>query len=364
MEKKKFQISHFLVFSVIHSIQLGVGVFGFQRIIMESAGNDAWIAVITAALLMNLIIWFMYMLLNRHKKDLVDIHKELFGKWIGGFFSLIWVAYWILIAITVLRTYLEVVQVWVYPTINILIFSLFMLGLTYYCVTGGFRIVAGISFLGIVIPFYIFFTFLFPLEYTNFRNFLPFFNHSISDLAVATKDMILTYIGPSTLLMFYPYIKNPEKSQKWAHLGNFISLALYLYILIISIGFFSEKQVSQHIWATLSMWKIVELPFVERIEYIGITSWILIILPNLCMSVWASKKGIEKIFNLKSKTAIILILLIVLLSTVLIRGREAVQFINTYIGDFAIYIVFVYLPFLAILSFIITKVRRAKGAKS
>lgn len=363
VEKKELQISHFLTFFLIHSVQVGVGVLGFQATIMRSAGNDSWIAVLAAGILVNVIIWFMYLLLNKHKKDLIDIHKDLFGKWVGGILSLIWIFYWVLIGIIVLRGYIEIVQVWVFPMINIVMFSIIIIVLVYYCVSGGFRIVAGISFLGVVIPAYIFLTFIFPIEFANFRNLLPIWNHSMKELTIASKDMMLSYLGFSTLFMFYPYIKNPKKSQKWAHFGNLLSVGIYLFILVITIGFFSEKQVSTQIWPTLSMWKIVELPFVERFEYIGITSWILIILPNICLSVWAATKGVQKIFTIKPRKVVVFLVLIVLCSTIAIRGRENIEMMNKIMSYLGVCLVFLYVPLLTLLSFLISKIRRRKSEK-
>ncbi|WP_102275238.1 GerAB/ArcD/ProY family transporter [Cytobacillus massiliigabonensis] len=364
MEKKELQISPFLVFFIIHAVQVGVGVLGFQRLIMKSAGNDSWMVVLAAGLMVNIVIWLMYVLLNRYQKDIIEIQKELFGKWIGSLISLIWIIYWLMIGIVTLRTYIEIVEVWMFPTINTYMFCLIFIILVYYCVVGGFRIVTGLSFFGVCIPFYLFFTFFFPVEFAHFRNLLPIWNHSIKEIALSTKDMFLSYLGFSTLLMYYPYIKHPKQSQKWAHLGNLLTAVIYLFILIITIGFFSEKQVSKQIWATLSLWKIVEMPFVERFEYIGITSWVLIILPNICFSVWASTKGIQKIFKLKPKKVAVVILGILFCSTVAVEGRENIDLLNNSMSYLGLCLVFIYLPSLTIISFFISKIRRGKVEKS
>lgn len=363
MEKRELQVSPFLVFFIIHAVQVGVGVLGFQRVIMKSAGNDAWMVVLAAGMMVSFIIWLMYVLLNRHQKDIVQIQKDLFGKWVGGAISLIWIIYWLLIGIVTLRNYIEIVEVWMFPTINIYMFSLIFIILVYYCVTGGFRVVTGLSFLGVCIPFYLFFTFFFPVEFAHFRNLLPIWNHSIKDLTFPIKDMFLGYLGFSTLLMYYPYIKHPKKSQKWAQLGNLLTAVIYLFILIITIGFFSEKQVSKQIWATLSLWKIVEMPFVERFEYIGITSWVLIILPNICFSVWASTKGIQKIFNLKPKRVALVLLSILFCTTVAIQSRWAITLLSKIMSFLGLSLVLIYIPLLTLISFFISKMRRGKLEK-
>ncbi|MBP2239657.1 spore germination protein (amino acid permease) [Cytobacillus eiseniae] len=364
MEKKELQISPFLVFFLIHSVQVGVGVLGFQRVIMKSAGNDAWMAVIAGGIMVSAVIWYMYLLLNRHQKNLIDIHKILFGKWIGNTFSFIWICYWLLSGIVVLRSYIEVVEVWVFPTINIFMFALIFMILIYYCVSGGFRIVTGLSFFGVVIPFYIFFTFFFPIEYAHFQNLLPVWNHTIKEMSVATKDMVLGYLGISTLLMYYPYIKQAKKSQKWAQLGHLLTVTIYLIIIIISIGFYSEEQIAKEIWATLSLWKIVKMPFVERFEYIGITSWVIIILPNICLPLWAATKGIQQIFNTKPKKILIMLLFILFCAMISIRGRDNINLLNEYMSKFGIILLFTYLPFITIISFFVMKRRREKLEKN
>ncbi|MCR8869548.1 spore germination protein [Peribacillus frigoritolerans] len=89
MNDKSDQISPFLVFFLIVKIQIGVGVLGFQRIIIQSAGHDAWMAVIISGVVFSLGIWGMYKLLNRQDMDLIGIQKRLFGKWLGGLLNII-----------------------------------------------------------------------------------------------------------------------------------------------------------------------------------------------------------------------------------------------------------------------------------
>lgn len=358
MEKIELQISPFLAFFMIHSIQVGVGVLGFQRIIIKSVGNDAWMAVIFASVVVSGVIWMLYKLLNRHQKDIIAINQEFFGKWIGNSISFIWIFNWIILAVTILRSFIEIVQVWVFPTINIYIFAFFFILLTYSAVIGGFRIVAGICLLGIVIPFYLFLTFFFPFEFTYMRNLLPVWNHTFKEMGMGMKDMTLSYLGFSTLLMYYPFIRNAKKSLKWALLGNFATTAIYLFLIIVTIGFYSEGQIAQHIWATLSMWKIVELPFVERFEYIGITSWCLIILPNLCLSVWAASQALQKITKFKPKFIVIVILMIVYSMTVIVEGRAAINALNNYMAILGVALLIGYIPLLNIISLYFSKKRR------
>ncbi|WP_223701217.1 GerAB/ArcD/ProY family transporter [Sutcliffiella deserti] len=354
------QVSPYFVFFLFHSVQVGVGILGFQRSVVTKAGNDSWIAVVVAGIGVHLIIWISYQLLNRAKMDLIDIHKFMFGKWIGNFFNLIWVIYFSFVGITILYSYFEVIRVWMFPELSVFLMMIFFGVLILYTVFGGFRTVAGICFLGVVIPSYLILTFLFPIPYSDFLSLLPVWNHSLTDIAAASQEMTLSYLGFSTLLLYYPFIKEAKKSQKWAHGGALLTLFSYLLIIVISLSYFSEEQLTNQKWATLTLWKIVEMPVVERFEYIGIASWALIILPNVCLAFWAASRGMKKIFNMKQKHAIIGILVLTFLSGYFFREREHITFLSSWTTKMGFYSEFVYIPILFLLYLIITKIRRKK----
>ena len=77
--------------------------------------------------------------------DLMNIHTTCFGKWIGKIFPYA-AAYLLLFCLTVLRTYIEVIQVWVFPTIKPWKLTFLFLLVAYYIIRGGFRSVTGICF--------------------------------------------------------------------------------------------------------------------------------------------------------------------------------------------------------------------------
>lgn len=357
--KEHHKISPFLVFYLVHTMQVGVGVMGFQRIVAKEVENDAWISVLIAGLSLHFIIFIMYKILLKENGDIISIHKRLFGKWLGGLLSWILVFYFIAMSITVLRTYIEVVQVWMFPDLNNWVFGFVFLLLVYNCLSGGFKVVAGISFFGVVLPFYLLLTMFFPLYHGHFRDLLPILNHSVSELYAGTKGASLPYLGFSTLLLYFPFIKDPAKSHKWAQGGHFLTVLIYVIVMIATIVFFSPNQLEKTIWATLTTWKIAEMPFVERFEYIGIATWALVILPNICITVWAGGRGIRRLTNVSQRniTIPILLLILILIANSLLRERENIDFLNRSISNIGFYMTFVYIPLLYLIQLIVLKVR-------
>lgn len=358
---ERYQVSHFLVFYLIHSLQFGIGVLGYQRIIAEKAGRDSWISVILSGFLVHISLWMIYRILRGSNGNIVSVHKDIFGKWIGGVLSVLLAVYFSMLAITVVRTYIEIVEVWMFPDINVWLFSFILFVLVFYIISGGFRVVTGICFFGVLLPIYLLLTFLFPLQFSDIRNLLPIFNHSIKDIALSTKDMSLTILGFEALLIYYPFIKNREKSKKWAHFAAAFTTLIYTYINIITIIYFSEEQLAKNVWATLTIWKIIELPFVERFEYIGIANWIIIILPNICLALWCASRCLKDTFRINQKYSLFFLLIIIYLIVNFLETREQVSLMNDITGQVGFYMMFVYIPFIFLLN---TVIRKIKGRKA
>jgi hypothetical protein len=111
-----------------------------------------------------------------------------------------------------------------------------------------------------------------------------------------------------------------------------------------AIIFFSTGQLEKNIWATLTVWKAIELPFVERFEYIGIAAWCLVILPNLCLGVWCSSRLWKELFHVKQKNAVYIVLAVIFLAIQCLNTRDLVNLFNDFINKIGFYFLVAYIP--------------------
>lgn len=342
------------MFFLIHSSQTGIGILNYQRKLIEGAGHDAWQSILLTGLSMHLVIGMMYSVLKHSEEgDLISINKSLFGKLIGHTLSLFFVGYLALSATTVIRTYIEILQVWVFPMIHTWELTLLMLVVIYYIVSGGFRIVTGISFWGVLIPSFLLLTVVIPLKYAHWNNLLPLFNHDVFELLESAKASTLIYIGFESLFLYYPFVKNADKSAKWAHLAILYTTILYLLITIISLVYFSQGQLKHAVWATLVLTKIYQMPFIERFEYIFIFTWCFVILPPICISIWGFTRGIKRIFNIKPKTSLIFVIILIFCISLMINNRIEVDTLGNITSTIGFYIIYIYVTIL----YIATKIK-------
>ncbi|MFC0559830.1 spore germination protein [Halalkalibacter alkalisediminis] len=356
--KEQYLVSGFLTFFLIHGMQVGVGVLGFQRTVVKSAGYDGWISVLIAGAVVHLIIACMYILLKRADGDLITIHRQIFGKWVGNALSLLVCFYFVALATTVLRAYIEIVQVWMFPDLPTWSIAIVAGFFFYYVVTGGFRTVVGLMFLGVVIPIVISPILLLPLEFANFINMLPILKHSLKELALGAKDTSLSYLGFELLLLYYPFLKKRELSQKWAQFGAAATNISYTALMFVSLAFYSEEQLNKTIWATLTLFKVVQLPFLERFEYVGISLWMFFIAPNIALALWGASRCAKRAFSVNQRLALGVAIVIMVTIVMLLPTRQEVSVFSEWIGEIGFYMVFVYIPLLVILQAITLKVRR------
>jgi spore germination protein AB len=351
------QISPFLVFFLIHTMQSGIGVLGFQRFIAKAAGYDAWISIIFTGIVIHILLWMMFKMLEIANGDMTSIHTFVLGKKIGKFLSSIFILYFSLYVVTILRGYIEIVQVWMFPELRTFWFALVFLILVTYIVFGGLRTVAGMAFFSVILPLYIAVLFIIIIPHADFTNLLPMFDHSVKELLLASRNMSFSLLGFETLLFFYPFIQHPEKSKKWAHFGSLFSIILLIYLAILSFGYFSEEQLQKNVWPTLTMWKIIKLPFVERFEYIGITNWALIILPNLCICLWCASRIAKQIFSIRQKTSVLFIAILCLIAISLLSTRQQINILTNFTAKVGFYFNIIYIPLLFAATLIAKKVK-------
>ncbi|ABY45720.1 MULTISPECIES: spore germination protein [Bacillus] len=358
--KAEHQISPVFVFFLIHGAQFGAGVLGFARIIAKAAGYDGWIGVFITGIIIHILLWMMYFLLKETNGNLIDLQRQTFGKWLGNGINLIFMAYFLTVSISVIRTYVEIIQVWMFPSASIWMLTTFLCLVGYYIISSGFRVITGICVISIGGTLGYLFISLFILKYTHWSNLLPVFSHSLSDILKAAQLSIYTMSGFEIFLMIYPFVKESKKSHKFAQYGVLFSNLLYLFSTLLAFTFFSEKQLSKTIWAQLSMTQVIQLPFIERLEYIAISAYALVIVTSFILPLWAATRGTHEIFRVKQRGVLITFLLITLIVSQLLTNRHDINDFISNASRVSFWLIYIYIPILFIIVWVKRKWKKSK----
>lgn len=348
---EKHMISPYFIVFPLYVSTVGAGIMTYQRKLVEHAGYNAWISVILTGISIHLVLWMIYTLLSsrRDGQEIITLNHTFFGKFLGNLVNSVVVLYFAYGAFVKLKAYMEIVQVWLFPVMNTLPLSISIALLIYYAVSGGFRSVIGISVWAAVFSFAsIFPEVLLTLPFLHPLNMLPLLNHSATDILLSSKSMVFEYLGFETLLFFYPFIKTPARSQKWAHMIMFFVTFLYLMILILAFMFFSEGQLRHSVWPTIDMVSIFEVPLLQRLEYFFVSLWLIKMIAGICIYLWAACRGMKTAFRLGQRTSLIVFLIVIVTLNYFIADHRTIGRVSVWYSTVGFYFIYAYIPLMFI----------------
>ncbi|MGF9908900.1 GerAB/ArcD/ProY family transporter [Brevibacillus porteri] len=336
-------ISVSLAMFIVHGNQVGIGIAGVQRFIYDRVQQDAWIAVIIAGFMTHVTAWVMLKILRKYKNlDLYDIHQMVFGKWPAKVLNLIFIIYIMGSALTILRGYIEIIQSWMFPEVPSWILNASLLCLAIYGVTGGIRVLAGISFFSVGLTICQLLLMVYPMQYADFNLLQPVFHHDLVELLDGARKMSFSIIGFEIILFIYPFVKEKQLLSRYVHGGLLMTTLLYVVVMLVTLLYFQGEQLKHLIWATLMMMKIVEFPFLERFEFVSISLWMLIMLDNLLLNLWVAMRGVHHIGGFKERKALIGIVIVMFFASNFLETRQSINWITDIFGAVGFYIIFVY----------------------
>lgn len=75
--------------------------------------------------------------------------------------------------------------------------------------------------------------------------------------------------------------------------------------------YYSEWQLKNIEFSVLNLFKAGEFSFVERIDIIGITLWVFLILSTVATYLWCAKKGVDSLISKNSKVYLYILAIII-----------------------------------------------------
>lgn len=353
-----------LLFFIICASQVGVGVHGFQAVIYQYAKHDAWISIIISFLVAYLSVFMSLKLLELYESDdIFGINLDLFGKYIGNFINLILVMYSGLAFFAIIRNYTDVINAWVFPDLKPSFIMITLMILVLYAFTAGLRTIIGICFFSFLLGLWIPIALIIPLNYANVNFLLPVLSADLVGLLKGAYYMTFTVAGFEVIHTLYPFIKEKEKAKKYVSLGLFFTMFLYLFVMIVTLTFFSGEQLERTIWATLSLFSNIRLPFLERVELITVCFWMIIILPNLCLYAWSAFRGMKRMANISEMKFILGMFSLIFIGSFFIETRSEIYDFNNKFGYIAFVIVLFYPMVLYLIALIKKSVSKRRAGK-
>ena len=298
--KKKILNGYHVIF-LVQNIMIGMGLLSISNSLSPVGYSQWWFPILFGIIANITIIPMIWLALQYRDDDLFDIHEKLLGKWIGKMLNGFLIIYATILFAAVIQNYLELVQIALLPERTIKGHLILFILLTVFIVKGGIKSLARFCMLTFFLTVWMVYFLRWGMVDGEMSHLLPLFNFTGTEFWDATKKGYNSVVGYELLMFFFPYIREPQKAFKHASFAIWITSIIYLGVTTVSVMYFTEWQIEHSLFPVLKLFQAVDLSFVERIDKLGITLWVFLILTTAGVYLWVAKKGVDSVRNKNSQ---------------------------------------------------------------
>ncbi|MBL0387231.1 GerAB/ArcD/ProY family transporter [Tumebacillus sp. ITR2] len=358
--EQKHSINSIELLFLLHTVPIGVGILGLVRFVADKSGHDAPLAVLLSGLYPQIGILFMWLLLRRFQNlGVYEIHKELFGKWLGFLFNFAFISYCLYASFMTMRTFIELINTWLYPMTSPMVLTCILLVPTLYASYCGVRLLGRYATTTFFLTVWILLLTYFPTKEATLSHLFPIGQNGMSSIFQGSLLSALSILGFELLLVMYPYVAHKQDVLPAASIASWGMTLIYLLNAIVTIMFFSLPQLEKTIWPMLTMFKHVQVPFIERFETIVIAVWVMRIVNTCGAYLWAGMDGLQKSLPLKKPYLYLVVAAAFLVLTMQVKGRAIINTNLNLLSKIGLGVMIAYPLLLWLLSLILRK----KGEK-
>lgn len=251
-----------------------VGISTLPREINKHAQQSGWMFIIIVAIFVILFSRFGVILFTRYpQQSIVSISECIMGKILGKLLSLYMILSLMItsgLGVRLLADGLVTYLLFHTPEIAII---LSMLVVVFYAVCKGAETIA--RFNEVIQPLILLsaLSFLLSIPKADLSNFLPLLSEQIS-ISKAMQNSVYPY----AVLFFIPFLFPYLKDSKQLGMGMVAGISLIgfsiLWPFVFSIALFGATELNYINYPTIEIARIVDFPFLERMEIVHMVVWI------------------------------------------------------------------------------------------
>ncbi|WP_010676820.1 GerAB/ArcD/ProY family transporter [Bacillus timonensis] len=291
VQGKQITLLQFIL--LIHGVQIGVGVLTLPRELAEKAGTDGWIGIILGWFIATGTSLLIIQIMKKHPNGtILDVLTYYFGKWVGKVGGVILAVYFGLLGLYSFITEAMFIQAWVLPRASITLLVILLAIPSYLLVRNNIQILARYSVFVFFMTIWIIFFYMFSLKNAQFLNLLPLLKEGWYPVIKTVKITIITYVGFDIAFFLYPYLQKKEFASLGIVIANTITMFAYLLITLVAFVVFSPDEIAKFNEPTITILKVIELTFIERLEIVLFALYIFVmstkVLPLMFVSVFST----------------------------------------------------------------------------
>ncbi|WP_163859358.1 GerAB/ArcD/ProY family transporter [Paenibacillus elgii] len=263
----------------IHGMQVGIGVLQLPRLLAEKAGTDGWISLVIGwlvALAVSLVI--IRVMKYYPEGTILELLSHYFGRWAGKLGALVFCAYFFFFFFIVIVRAVLFLKLWILPQTPDATIMVLLLIPSFLIVLGGVRILGRYAELVFYMALWVPFFYLIPLSVSHhWLHLLPVLKESWKNILETSLTTVVSFLGFETAFFLYPFLQKKQSASKGMIIANILTIFVYLGVTLVCFVFFSPDEITRYNEPTLSVLKVTELRFVERMEIVFLAFYLFIL---------------------------------------------------------------------------------------
>ncbi|MGP0584137.1 GerAB/ArcD/ProY family transporter [Paenibacillus timonensis] len=317
MDQEK--LNRFHIALMVFNTQSGIILFTLPRITTHYIGTNGWLMLIPMFLLVSLNIMLISAVYRMGGGKSVF---EILGASLPRFFLvplylLLW-GLFSMIGCLVVKQYALIYQMLIFPSTSDMVLKIYVDVLLFLYVTKGIYTMskANVIFsllLLLQVPLALFF-----IKGFDLARLTPFLFQEGADMKEGLIGIYGAYMGYELSLFLFPYAENNKRWLKYVHLGNGITMFVYLLVTFLAYGFFSHRALIHSSFPILDMYAYLRFPFVERIQNFLFGLFMFSIVHTAGMYYWSGQTVMSQVFRRISWKVIIFLSMAVTIAIAMI----------------------------------------------
>lgn len=299
---EKISSYQFLILVTLFSI--GTSILIIPSALAAEAKQDAWIAAILGTVIGLFVIWlFCFIAKWFPNLTFVEINEKILGKWLGKVTSILFVLMSLIYASSLLYYSGTFLNTHLMPSTPMLALNTLMIIIIVIGVRLGLETIARSAEFFILFFFVLFFLLvLFILPNAKLENLQPILEADPLTIAKSSLSFIeVTSVNAVVLLMIFPaFSNNFKQAKKSFYIGYLIGGTIIIIFTCLSVAVLGSYSIANELFPTYELAKKINIgDFIQRIEALMATLWIIALYFKSAIYFYASVLGITQIVNLK-----------------------------------------------------------------
>ncbi|MDB5084041.1 MAG: spore gernimation protein [Bacilli bacterium] len=293
----KVQFSMILVIIVI-----GTSIMLVPSLSISLGGRDGWLAPAGAGAIGLLVLFTIIGLTKLFPGQTpVEYLKTLFGKWIGGLFTLVLIMLMLRLFAITLRQLSDFVNTVALPRTPPEVVILLAIAVIYYGVRKGLEVISRVTEIVLIIELVqlVVSVIAFATKDIEWDHLVPLFEHGILPFLRSTV-LISGWFGEYIVAAFLiPFIRLKKGTTKAGIIGVSVTTLLLVISNIFTLGIFGEVIGGRLEYGLYEVARYISIAnFFERIDPIVMGVWIMLMYCKLTIFCYTTSLGVSQLLGI------------------------------------------------------------------